>query len=96
MLGLRQPQPGLLVVFSLYSYVGAMPQLTVFLLDTFDCYAYGCSVTGNLYLGNGVIFWLARTPMEISPMGLFGYKSLSKYLIAYHSVCDYVICMYSK
>ena len=35
------------------------------------------------------IIW--KSFMEISPMGLFGYKYLSKYLIAYHSVCDYVI-----
>ena len=32
--------------------------------------------------------------MEISPQGLFGYKSLSKYQIVYHSVCVYVIFLY--
>ena len=35
--------------------------------------------------------YFLRTPMEISPKGLFGYNSLSKYLIAYHSMCDRVI-----
>ena len=39
-----------------------------------------------------VIITVYSFPMEISPMGLFGYKSLSKYLITYHSVllCNYL------